>query len=117
MPAIRAAGLASVVPVVVLERSADDVSLHAAEGAEITPGTPFCPSDPFRHRRERTVMATTVPTARRRGIPGFAQMQRLGKSLMLPIAVLPAAGILLRLGQPDLLARSTCRSSAPSSRP
>jgi PTS system N-acetylglucosamine-specific IIC component len=36
-------------------------------------------------------------------IPGFAQLQRLGKSLMLPIAVLPAAGILLRLGQPDML--------------
>ena len=36
-------------------------------------------------------------------IPGFAQLQRLGKSLMLPIAVLPAAGILLRLGQPDVL--------------
>jgi PTS system N-acetylglucosamine-specific IIC component len=40
------------------------------------------------------------PTAR-----SFAQLQRLGKSLMLPIAVLPAAGILLRLGQPDLLGR------------
>ena len=26
-------------------------------------------------------------------IPGFAQLQRLGKSLMLPIAVLPAAGM------------------------
>ena len=38
-------------------------------------------------------------------IPGFAQLQRLGKSLMLPIAVLPAAGILLRLGQDDLLGR------------
>jgi len=48
-------------------------------------------------------MTTTTPAARRRGVPGFAQMQRLGKSLMLPIAVLPAAGILLRLGQPDLL--------------
>ena len=36
-------------------------------------------------------------------IPGFAQLQRLGKSLMLPIALLPAAGILLRLGQEDLL--------------
>ncbi len=35
--------------------------------------------------------------------PGFAQLQRLGKSLMLPIALLPAAGILLRLGQNDLL--------------
>ncbi|MBA2873280.1 PTS system N-acetylglucosamine-specific IIC component [Anoxybacillus caldiproteolyticus] len=30
-------------------------------------------------------------------------LQRLGKALMLPIAVLPAAGLLLRLGQPDLL--------------
>src|ERR1700754_469803 len=38
-----------------------------------------------------------------RQFPGFAQLQRLGKSLMLPIAVLPAAGILLRLGQDDLL--------------
>ena len=30
-------------------------------------------------------------------------LQSLGRSLMLPIAVLPAAGLLLRLGQPDLL--------------
>lgn len=30
-------------------------------------------------------------------------LQRIGKSLMLPIAVLPAAALLLRLGQPDLL--------------
>ena len=28
---------------------------------------------------------------------------QLGKALMLPIAVLPIAGLLLRLGQPDLL--------------
>lgn len=48
-------------------------------------------------------------------IPGFAQLQRLGKSLMLPIAVLPAAGILLRLGQPDLLGGSRRRSSGRSS--
>jgi len=40
-----------------------------------------------------------------RRIPGFAQLQRLGKSLMLPIAVLPAAGLLLRLGQPDVLGK------------
>lgn len=33
----------------------------------------------------------------------FAKMQQLGRSLMLPIAVLPIAGLLLRLGQPDLL--------------
>src|SRR3954467_2573032 len=36
-------------------------------------------------------------------IPGFGQLQRLGKSLMLPIALLPAAGILLRLRPPGLL--------------
>jgi len=33
----------------------------------------------------------------------FATLQRIGRSLMLPIAVLPAAGILLRFGQADLL--------------
>ncbi len=33
----------------------------------------------------------------------FAKMQRLGRALMLPIAVLPVAGLLLRLGQPDVL--------------
>jgi PTS system N-acetylglucosamine-specific IIC component len=37
------------------------------------------------------------------GSKTFAALQRVGKSLMLPIAVLPAAGLLLRLGQPDLL--------------
>ncbi|MDQ5862982.1 MAG: PTS transporter subunit EIIC, partial [Actinomycetota bacterium] len=30
-------------------------------------------------------------------------MQRFGRSLMLPIAALPAAALLLRLGQDDLL--------------
>ena len=51
-------------------------------------------------------MSTTQASSRSGlRIPGFAQLQRLGKSLMLPIAVLPAAGILLRLGQPDLLGR------------
>ena len=29
-------------------------------------------------------------------------LQRIGKALMLPIAVLPAAGLLLRLGQADV---------------
>ena len=51
-------------------------------------------------------MTTTTETAKKGSglrIPGFAQLQRLGKSLMLPIALLPAAGILLRLGQDDLL--------------
>src|SRR5438270_6422091 len=31
------------------------------------------------------------------------KIQRLGRALMLPIAVLPVAGLLLRLGQPDVL--------------
>src|ERR1700729_2605422 len=33
----------------------------------------------------------------------FDGLQQLGRALMLPIAVLPIAGLLLRLGQPDLL--------------
>ena len=58
--------------------------------------------------KESTAVSTknsTAKSTKKSGlrIPGFAQLQRLGKSLMLPIALLPAAGILLRLGQPDLL--------------
>ncbi|UGT54388.1 PTS transporter subunit EIIC [Nocardia asteroides] len=41
----------------------------------------------------------------------FAGLQRLGRSLMLPIAVLPAAGILLRIGQDDLLGRFSALES------
>src|SRR5215469_415907 len=33
----------------------------------------------------------------------LAGLQKIGGALMLPIAVLPIAGLLLRLGQPDLL--------------
>ena len=33
----------------------------------------------------------------------FNLLQSIGRALWLPIAVLPAAGLLLRLGQPDLL--------------
>ncbi|RTK95969.1 MAG: PTS N-acetyl-D-glucosamine transporter [Neisseriaceae bacterium] len=33
----------------------------------------------------------------------FTSIQALGRALMLPIAMLPVAGLLLRLGQPDLL--------------
>ncbi|TDX76674.1 PTS system N-acetylglucosamine-specific IIC component [Rathayibacter sp. PhB151] len=53
-----------------------------------------------------TTRPRSTPASRRRLVlPGFAGLQRLGKSLMLPIAVLPAAGLLLRIGQPDLLGR------------
>lgn len=34
---------------------------------------------------------------------GLDRLQPLGRALMLPIAVLPVAGLLLRLGQPDML--------------
>jgi PTS system N-acetylglucosamine-specific IIC component len=44
----------------------------------------------------------TVAPARKRGSGLFQGLQKLGRSLQLPIAVLPAAGILLRLGQPDV---------------
>ena len=32
-------------------------------------------------------------------------LQRVGRSLMMPIAVLPAAALLLRFGQPDMLGK------------
>ncbi|MDR2930515.1 MAG: PTS transporter subunit EIIC [Propionibacteriaceae bacterium] len=35
----------------------------------------------------------------------LASLQRIGRSLMLPIAALPAAGILLRIGQADMLGK------------
>src|SRR5215218_1111060 len=44
----------------------------------------------------------TTTTAGRRGF-NLAPVQKFGRSLMLPIAALPAAALLLRLGQPDLL--------------
>lgn len=40
--------------------------------------------------------------AKKRGSGLFQGLQKVGRSLQLPIAVLPAAGILLRLGQPDV---------------
>ncbi|WP_242889439.1 PTS transporter subunit EIIC [Actinomadura litoris] len=50
-------------------------------------------------------MSTTAEAGGMRGAwsATFGVLQRIGRSLMLPIAVLPAAGILLRLGQDDLL--------------
>jgi PTS system N-acetylglucosamine-specific IIC component len=50
---------------------------------------------------------TSAPTRTSIGPGGFDRalgaLQSIGRSLMLPIAVLPAAALLLRLGQPDLL--------------
>ncbi|WP_093800667.1 PTS transporter subunit EIIC [Streptomyces sp. Wb2n-11] len=47
-----------------------------------------------------TATATAAP-AKKRGAGLFQGLQKIGRSLQLPIAVLPAAGILLRLGQDD----------------
>ncbi|MFC7218485.1 PTS transporter subunit EIIC [Streptomyces polyrhachis] len=51
-------------------------------------------------------MSTASPTAadkKGRGAGAMAVAQRIGRSLMLPIAVLPAAALLVRLGAQDLL--------------
>jgi len=48
-------------------------------------------------------MSTTTAEGAKKGGGGLAGLQRFGRSLMLPIAALPAAGLLLRLGQDDLL--------------
>jgi PTS system N-acetylglucosamine-specific IIC component len=51
--------------------------------------------------------ATTAEGAKssKRQGKGLAGLQRFGRSLMLPIATLPAAGLLSRLGQDDLLGK------------
>ncbi|WP_221355875.1 PTS transporter subunit EIIC [Streptomyces beigongshangae] len=48
-----------------------------------------------------TATAPAAPT-KKWGSGLFQGLQKVGRSLQLPIAVLPAAGILLRLGQPDV---------------
>ncbi|PKW19097.1 PTS transporter subunit EIIC [Saccharopolyspora spinosa] len=48
---------------------------------------------------------------------GFALLQRLGRSLMLPIAVLPAAALLMRLGQDDLLGKEGLGAVLPWMQP
>ncbi|MCC2309882.1 PTS transporter subunit EIIC [Cellulomonas chengniuliangii] len=53
------------------------------------------------------------PATHSRGVPGLAQLQRIGRSLMLPIASLPAAALLLRLGQADMLGEDGLGAHAP----
>ncbi|QFZ22100.1 PTS transporter subunit EIIC [Saccharothrix syringae] len=51
-------------------------------------------------------MSASAPQATGgRDIKGLAGLQRFGRSLMLPIAALPVAALLLRLGQNDLLGK------------
>ncbi|KFG03448.1 PTS transporter subunit EIIC, partial [Streptomyces scabiei] len=49
-----------------------------------------------------TATAPTAAPAKKWGSGLFQGLQKIGRSLQLPIAVLPAAGILLRLGQADV---------------
>ncbi|WP_377271182.1 PTS transporter subunit EIIC [Peterkaempfera sp. SMS 1(5)a] len=49
-----------------------------------------------------TTTAQAAPPAKRSGSGLFQGLQKIGRSLQLPIAVLPAAGILLRLGKDDV---------------
>ncbi|WP_149184773.1 PTS transporter subunit EIIC [Streptomyces sp. TRM49041] len=52
--------------------------------------------------------ASTAPAAeKKKGAGAMAVMQRIGRSLMLPVAVLPAAALLVRFGQPDMLGRES----------
>ncbi|MFC9994170.1 PTS transporter subunit EIIC [Nocardia sp. NPDC127526] len=50
-------------------------------------------------------MADTAAAPSTRKKIDLSGLQKLGRSLMLPIATLPAAGLLLRLGQDDMLGR------------
>jgi PTS system N-acetylglucosamine-specific IIC component len=52
-----------------------------------------------------TATAPTAAPAKKWGSGLFQGLQKVGRSLQLPIAVLPAAGILLRLGQADVQAK------------
>ncbi len=56
----------------------------------------------------------STPDEAKKESRSLAGLQRFGRSLMLPIAVLPAAGILLRLGQDDLLGRFSSMETAAS---
>ncbi|MFD4948999.1 PTS transporter subunit EIIC [Streptomyces sp. NPDC058239] len=52
--------------------------------------------------------ADTAPAVtKKKGAGVMAVMQRIGRSLMLPVAVLPAAALLVRLGNNDMLGRES----------
>ncbi len=48
--------------------------------------------------------AAAPAAEKKKGAGAMAVMQRIGRSLMLPVAVLPAGALLIRLGQDDMLA-------------
>ncbi|WP_137989105.1 PTS transporter subunit EIIC [Streptomyces vilmorinianum] len=52
--------------------------------------------------------ASAAPAAdKKKGSGAMAVMQRIGRSLMLPVAVLPAAALLVRFGQADMLGKES----------
>ncbi|MFH9004531.1 PTS transporter subunit EIIC [Streptomyces afghaniensis] len=51
--------------------------------------------------------ATAAPASPKKGSAVMAVLQRIGRSLMLPVAVLPAAALLVRLGNTDMLGRES----------
>ncbi|MEU0627827.1 PTS transporter subunit EIIC [Streptomyces sp. NPDC005989] len=50
---------------------------------------------------------TASAVTRKKGAGVMSVMQRIGRSLMLPVAVLPAAALLVRLGNNDMLGRAS----------
>ncbi|MFF1353581.1 PTS transporter subunit EIIC [Streptomyces sp. NPDC058297] len=54
-----------------------------------------------------TTASAAPAAAKKKGAGAMAVMQRIGRSLMLPVAVLPAAALLVRFGQPDMLGKES----------
>ncbi|RII19755.1 PTS system glucose-specific EIICB component [Streptomyces sp. YIM 130001] len=50
---------------------------------------------------------SAAPAAKKKGSGAMAVLQRIGRSLMLPVAVLPAAALLVRLGADDMLGKES----------
>ncbi|GAA2337999.1 PTS transporter subunit EIIC [Streptomyces kunmingensis] len=54
-----------------------------------------------------TASAAPAADKKKKGAGAMAVMQRIGRSLMLPVAVLPAGALLVRLGNDDMLGRDS----------
>ncbi|MEU6390685.1 PTS transporter subunit EIIC [Streptomyces sp. NPDC046939] len=54
-----------------------------------------------------TASAAPAADKKKKGAGAMAVMQRIGRSLMLPVAVLPAGALLVRLGNDDMLGRES----------
>ncbi|WP_406505566.1 PTS transporter subunit EIIC [Streptomyces sp. NBC_00212] len=54
-----------------------------------------------------TAAKTDATEKKKKGSGVMAVMQRIGRSLMLPVAVMPAAALLVRLGNTDMLGRES----------